>query len=296
MLEYLHIVIIVVILLIGFAGIAFVYIMMDFSLEDVKNEVPKNFQFDIKVDEKILSKNIENEANMVLHEIVQEEEKKHLPIEPLINYTPCPIKYLIYDSNIFKTYHAKELYQKIVLKQQWLDEPFHTTLFEILLFLDNDQLFIKDENCKPIISTLRDEYNKLQKVKSYKVFSTLDIARDLFYNTLHATLKKFTHYNIERYVILAYLVKLINQSYHFQTLESYDAIELFLKTSNQKEQVKNILVLIEKNDSRFEFFKEAYTRTLKSIYSKPYVEENKNLPQLKLPAKLPKKILEHIEK
>lgn len=224
-------------------------------------------------------------VEMVLEEVI-------VPPEPIYMLNTHKIKYKVFDPDLLSNYGSRRLYKEIVLDNEWLNEPFCSTVFKILMIVDKDEFMIHDQNSRVVIANLRGKHNKMLQTKSYKVFSTLEI------------IKSFFHYafsNINRYkqndaqdIVITCLLMIISESKHFETHQSIDVYEMYLKGYNRQDQVKNILKLIKSHDTQFEFIHKALIDSFKIIQAKPYVEKQDVILKLPLLPKLPQKVLLHI--
>lgn len=229
------------------------------------------------------------------YEKVKEEEmvEEYVPPpQPIYQLNTHKIKYLIFNPDLLTYYGSRELYEKIVLQNEWLNEPFCSTVFKILMILDNDEFVIKDKNSRTIISNLRGKHNKMIQVKSYQVFSTLEIVKSFFLYAF-VYIKQYNK-NDGQDIVIACLLMIISQSKHFETKQSIDVYNLYIKGYDRKSQIENILQLVQSNAKEFQFIHESLSHTFKMTYQIPYVENPDNSFELTRIPSLPFKVLMHI--
>ena len=133
-----------------------------------------------------MSKNIQaNNDEMPfdeVEEIIDEENISDVPIEKepekIYELQTHKVKYQIYDYSKNLTYEFRDLYVDIVLNNLWINEPFHSTFYKVLILFDKDELMIKDKNSKILTLNVRDQYsNNMIVSKSYQVFSSKRIVK-----------------------------------------------------------------------------------------------------------------------
>lgn len=225
-----------------------------------------------------------SQVEMVLEEII--------PPEPIYQLQTHKIKYLIYNPNYLNYHGSRELYQKIILQNEWLNEAFCSIVFKILLQMNDDELFIQDSNSRVVITNLRGNHNQMKKIKSYQVFSTLEITKS-FFNYAFDDVLEFKKDDAQDITLACFLL-ILSKSKHFETLQNYNLDDLYLENYNRKAQVKHILNLIKTNDNQLKFIQESLLKALNTTCQKPYAEKpNEVLKVQSLPI-LPQKILMHI--
>lgn len=226
-------------------------------------------------------------------EIAEERLEEIIPPTELVySLNTHKIKYLVFDSNSLICSSSIEFYQRIILEKRWLDEPFYSTIFKILLLIDSDEFFIKDVNSKVIITNIRDKNNKTEKIKSYQVFSTLHVIK-LFFRYALADINNFNKIDAQD-ITLACLILILSKSKHFETLQTCNFDDLYLDNYDRKAQIKNIYYLIKSNNNQLTFIEKSLERAFYNTYKKPYVEKIDEVLKLELLPELPQKILMHI--
>ena len=234
--------------------------------------------------------NVEDEFREEIAEEILEEIVP--PPEPIYRLQTHAIKYLIYNPDFLNHFKSRDLYQMIILHNHWFNDPFHAMIFKILLLIDKDEFFIKDVNSREIISNLRVKNNQMKKIKSYQVFSSLEITKSFFDYAMEEILK-FKKDDTQD-ITLACLLMILSKSKHFETLKNYNLDDLYLENYERKVEVKHILDLIKTNDDQLKFIQESLLKVFNTTRQKPYVEKPNEVLQVQSLPKLPPKILMHI--
>jgi hypothetical protein len=234
--------------------------------------------------------NIEDEFQ---EEIAEERLEEIIPSpEPIYRLQTHAIKYLIYNPDYLNHYKSRELYQMIILQNHWFNDLFYPIVFKILLLIDKDEFFIKDPNSRVIITNLREKNNQMKKIKSYQVFSSLEIVKSFFDYAIEDILK-FKKDDAQD-ITLACFLMILSKSKHFETLKNYNLDDLYLENYERKVEVKHILDLIKTNDDQLKFIQESLLKVFNTTRQKPYVEKPNEVLQVQSLPKLPPKILMHI--
>lgn len=216
---------------------------------------------------------------------------EEIPIipEPLYQLQTHRAKYLRYSTMSLSHFSSKYLHKIVILENLWINENFYSTFFRILLVLDKDEFFIQDPSSRVITSKLRDQTNKMQKVKSYLVRSTLNILVYIFEKSLKNILR-FAKEDAQ-IITLAILIFILDKSKHFVNKNSYDAREVFLQGYDNRGYVVQILSLIEENNKQLSFVQDTLKYAMTKVYPQPYVENDETFTTMPLPQKLPQKQL-----
>ncbi|RLA83503.1 MAG: hypothetical protein DRG78_04220 [Epsilonproteobacteria bacterium] len=94
------------------------------------------------------------------------------------------IRLNLYPKSHFKNYIVEEIYQKIVIDNYWLEEPFHTEFYKMLQFIGSNKLWIKDPKTREIIINTRDNNDKLSKKTSMNVLALNEVLESILYGLL----------------------------------------------------------------------------------------------------------------
>ena len=115
------------------------------------------------------------------------------------------IKLNLYPKSHFKNYIVEEIYQKIVIDNYWLEEPFHTEFSKLLQFIGSNKLWIKDPKSREIIINTRDNTDKLSKKTSMNVLSLTEVLESVLLELLLDFKRKkiFNKYEIQNAILSA---------------------------------------------------------------------------------------------
>ena len=180
------------------------------------------------------------------------------------------------------------MYVDIVLNNLWINEPFHSTFYKVLILFDKDELMIKDKNSKILTLNIRDQYsNNMIVSKSYQVFSSKRIVKMTLLKALNEILnfKKDDAQNI----VLAICIITLQKSLHFSNGKiSNDSVDKLLTTN-----VKAIITMIQDKHNQLSFIEDSFLFAFLNTITEPY-NDSEELSFVKIPANLPKKILTQI--
>lgn len=222
----------------------------------------------------------------------QEIEEEAPPSAPPVLYqlNTHLIRYQLYSTKHLRK-DTQLLYTNIILRNLWINEPFHSRFFKLLLILDENQFFIRDPFSKVIKCNLRNEFNQMVTVESYTVLSTLEVVEYCISEGLHSIfrLKKQNAQN----VILAWILWIMSKS---QNMDKADLYYLKKNVLEDYVQVDDLVSLIEAYDSRFDFIRLTYDLAINFSDRHPYVEANKKSESLTTIKKLPIKTLQTLPK
>lgn len=188
-------------------GIAIIFVFVGIFL----------FYNNLKAKERQKKEQIKQQEEYELYQAIMEERRRQeeatTPIEFRLNTTK--IRYDQYDC--FKNWGVEELYKVIVLKNLWLQEPFHSSYSKLLLLLENNKLWIKVPDSKELILTNRDEDEKLSYGISLQAVFLEDLIEDIFYDIWieYDNMPILTKQNL----LMGVLVKLVELSKQIETIK-----------------------------------------------------------------------------
>jgi len=218
------------------------------------------------------------------------EERKP---EPAYQLHTHKVKYWLYNSSYsLRTYSLIGLYNDLVLKNLWLNEPYHTKFYEILMVLDKNELMILDPHSRVITMNVRGKDNKVSTSKSFQVFATKDIIEATLSNAM-SDIVRFNHHDAQ-HIVIAICVIALEQSLHYQSHEvALDIVKMVLKNYAYSEDVCSIIGLLKEEDEQLKFVSSAFKIALQT--SSTYAYNDSEVPKsLQLPTKLPQKFLKEI--
>jgi hypothetical protein len=198
------------------------------------------------------------------------------------------VKYQIYDYSKNLTYEFRDLYIDIVLNNLWINEPFHSTFYKLLILFDKDELIIKDKNSKILTLNVRDQYsNNMIVSKSYQVFSSKRIVKMTLLKAINEIIK-FKKDDAQN-IILAICIITLQKSIHFTNGKiSNDFINELLTT-----EMKNIITMIQDKHHQLLFIEDSFLFAFLNTTTEPY-NDSEELNFIKIPINLPKKVLTQI--
>lgn len=226
------------------------------------------------------------------------EAKKGEGVEKIIepveqkSIKPEKMRYWLYPSVRDLSFECRILYDLVVVKNLWIDEPFHTKLYEILLLLSRNNFMIRNPNSSDLVINIRDENDIVQTSKSYEVFST----NELLYATIEYSLGSIVGFyeSDAKNIVFAIVLIICEKSQYFNQKELPLAlIQDVLKEYSELENIWYILELIEAKDRRFDFIEKAYELAIQKAITYPYNDSTSPL-HLQISSNLPKKVLKNI--
>jgi len=217
-------------------------------------------------------------------------EKKPERVYPLQTHN---IKYWLYNpSYSFRTYGLIGLYNDLVIKNLWINEPFHSKFYEILMMLDKSEFMIVDPNSKVITMNVRGKNNQLTTSKSFQVFATRDIVVAMFNNSM-SDIVRFNKHDAQ-HIAIAMCVIALEQSLHYQSHDVFlDTIKMILKDYEFTEDIYHISTLLKGQDEQLKFVDNAFKIAFQT--SSTYAYNDSEVPKpLQLSTKLPQKVLKEV--
>jgi hypothetical protein len=184
------------------------------------------------------------------------------------------------------------LYARLIIDNYWINEPFYSKFYELLLIIEQNDFMIVDSNAKVISMNLRDHNNKVQTSKAYQVFSSREIIEYVIHNSMYNVLKfeKRDGQNI----VMAICIFILEKSLHYLSQEiPQNIINGLLIDYENSQDVRGIVALIKEKNSALKFVFDAFEEALNKIDTYPYNDIEAVKP-LQLPSKLPQKSLQEL--
>lgn len=227
------------------------------------------------------AKEIHSEEN-ISNDFIEKEPEKIYQLQT------HKVKYLIYDYSKNLTYEFTDLYVNIILNNLWINEPFHSIFYKLLILFDKDEFIIKDKNSKVLTLNTRDKYSNTMIVsKSYQVFSSKKILKITLLKALNEIIK-FRKDDAQN-IILAICIITLQKSLHFSNGKiSNDFVDKLLTTN-----IKDIISMIEKKHHQLLFVEDSFLFAFLNTRTEPY-NDSEELSFVKIPTNLPKKVLTQI--
>ena len=235
------------------------------------------------------NQNIDEDLQLKVKKIEEDDvtDKVQEKIEKVYQLQTHKIKYKLYDTKFKLDFYLNNLYQNVVVENLYIDEPFHTDFYKLLLLLNKDELMIVDKKAKVLTLNIRDTNNQMQISKSYSVFSV----KDIIVEVLNISLNKILQFQKSdaQNIILAICILSIQKSQHFETQQNQnDRIQNMLDIDFKR--IEFIINLINKKDEQLLFIDDAINYAFETTRTYPYNDSEKQ-QVLSLDIKLPKKVL-----
>jgi len=182
------------------------------------------------------------------------------------------------------------LYQFIVVKNYWVNEPFYSKFYELLLVFEKNDFMIVDPDAKVIVMNLRDDNNEVQTSKAYEVYGSNDIVESVIRISIQNILQ-FRKEDAQN-IVIAICILVLEKSVHYlsQEVPVKIIIDLLYDYKNAKE-VRQIIEMIKEKNTSVKFVFEAFEQVLNVAKTYPYNDIEVPKPLL-LPQKFPQKFLQ----
>jgi hypothetical protein len=165
----------------------------------IKKEKRKIIERDNQKKKELLDK--EREAEKKLLEASQAVSEK----EVYYQLNTDTVKLDLYPKSYFGNFNIARLYQKILIDNYWIEEPFYTEFSKLLQFIGANELWIKDPKSREIIINTRDNANKICKKVSMNILDLTEVLESLIYK-VYSGLKAehiFTKQDIQNSILSA---------------------------------------------------------------------------------------------
>lgn len=219
------------------------------------------------------------------------EKVKKPNLEPVYQFQTHRMRYLLYNPRWDLEYLAP-LYKDVVLEYLWINEPFHSKFYEMLMILDQNEFMIIDSNSKIITMSVRDANNQANISKSYQVFATKDIVETTIRESMR-NIMKFQKRDAQN-ILLAICIMALEQSIHYASKEvAENIIKELLKDYAYNNTIEFLINLIKKKEEELLFIEYAFKEAFETARAWPYNDSETSKP-LRLPKELPIKYLQEI--
>jgi hypothetical protein len=201
----------------------------------------------------------------------QEIEEEAPPIAPPVLYQ---LNTHLIRHQLYSTKHLRKdtqlLYTNIILRNLWINEPFHSTIFNLLLILDKDEFFIRDPFSRVITSNLRNASNEMVKVESYSVLSVLEIIGYCISDCI-GLITKFRK-NDAQNITFALVFFVLQKSENMTESDLLKMKKYLFENYPDANHIEYILSLFEQqHDERLDFIPSVYDLAIKNIDRHAYV-------------------------
>ncbi|MBU3014022.1 hypothetical protein KO488_04575 [Poseidonibacter lekithochrous] len=152
------------------------------------------------------------------------------------------------------------LYNIVIVKNLWLEDPFHTNFYNILHILEKNYFRTINPNTQNFTMILRDDKNNTSISDTYQYHRTDDFLTILLNKIIYDILK-FKKEDAQK-IIIAICFFLITESIHFKLKENVTIFtESVLNDYVDKYNIQKIINLIKNKDEKFSFFDIALKET-----------------------------------
>lgn len=182
------------------------------------------------------------------------------------------------------------LYQLIVVKNYWVNEPFYSKFYELLLVFEKNDFMIIDSNVKVITMNLRTKNNEVETSRAFEVYSSADIV-DFTIRTSMENILQFKQEDAQN-IVIAICIFILEKSVHYlsQEVSKTLVIELFYDYK-KVQKIRKIAELINEKNSALLFVSDAFEQALSTVETYPY-NDSEVPQQLQLAQELPQKFLQ----
>ena len=191
-----------------------------------------------------------------------------------------PMKYFFYPVYIFHSKESLELYKNIVVEYAMIEEPFHTTFVQILLFLDKNDDSIKSYRTQEFKLKIR---NSGEKGSAYLVYSVKELIFKTILSVFQNTKGRYGKHTAQALLLATAFVHL-QKMRQWQYLSSEDEVEqcsliaqFFMKNETwQREYVFQMIKKIKEHDEEFSFVNFYFESAKRFVKEYPFVERRYN--------------------
>ena len=240
---------------------------------------------------------VENDIEEVVDTEEETENKVEQPKEEekeqIFYFNTDYIRYKIFDDYNL-SYASTIIHWTFALENMWIQEPFYSSFFRLLCFLDKDILCIKDRNSEEYWLNLRDEDDKEIDTKAYNIIKILDIISKVLKDNKELILRY--RKDDAQQIVLSILIYCISKSQQFKNTNIEDICSNLLQDYPCKNDIVYIISLFNKKGHLLNFIQKSFKQALKYCHRHSYTEyeEKKQKQNIKFLPELPEKILRHI--
>lgn len=197
-----------------------------------------------------------------------------------------PMKYYFYPVYTFHSKESLELYKNIVVAYAMIEEPFHTTFVNILLFLDKNDDCIKSDRTQEFKLKIR---NSGKKGSAYLVYSIKELIFRTLSSLFQDTQSKYGKYTMQALLLataFVYMQKMRQwQHLNSQTLDEIGQCSLiaqsFMKNKTwQRVYALQMIKKIKERDEEFSYINFYFESAKCFAKEYPYVEHHSDVQKL----------------
>ncbi len=202
---------------------------------------------------------------------VVEEEKYYIDIG-----SKSIVKYYYYPIYYFKDYKSKELYAKIIIKNNWIKEPFHTIFVTILNFLYDHDDCIKSQTTASFKIKIA---NTNSSAYAYKVYSLKELILSTIENVYDQVQNEYNVKDIQNILLATLLCKVDlfrSMSTVYKDIDSMNFSKIFLDKYDNKHIVLDVIKMIKNHHKQFNFINTTFENSKKYAKEYPYEDSEIN--------------------
>ena len=184
------------------------------------------------------------------------------------------------------------IYELVIHDNLWINEPFHSKFYEFCMIINDNDFMIIDPSSKVITMNVRDNYNKVQTSKSYQVYSSKEIIKNVIRYCI-TDIKSYEKIEAQNLLISIFII-VLKQSVHYLSHEiPINIIDKVLEGYEYTQAIRDIVLLIEEKDSQFYFIQESIYNAFNAVETLPY--NDSEVPKtIKIREEQPIKLLQKI--
>lgn len=219
----------------------------------------------------------EPEIQKIEAEIEEEQEEKTEEIFYELN--THDIKISFYPSSTFSNYKMQNLYEKIIVNNYWVDEPFHSGFVKILYCISENDFWIKSLKSKEIIINFRDLDDKEMKDTALHVLDLREVLCDVVVEVDRYVHKILSKQNVH-ILLLSSIIYAISKCGNLNTLlekkdDDIDMLALLIEIFciEFSEEIKN--KIIPTNNINLNLIEKVYNAAIERAKEYPnYLGDN----------------------
>lgn len=182
-----------------------------------------------------------------------------------------------------------QLYQKVVIDNYWLNEPFHSYFYKLMLMVASNDFMILDKKSKVITMSIRDKNGDVQVSHAYSVFSTQEVIL-LSLNRCNTILVNKSKHQAQKSILAAIIFVLEHSTYYLDKKIVEDQVQEFLNLCEFSSDIENVLEGIETKNGQYWYIEEAFNDAMINLPTYPY-NDSESVKKIRIPYSLPQKSL-----
>lgn len=188
----------------------------------------------------------------------------------------CKVMYEFYPLSGFKTVQAKQLYEDVVVKNLWIEEPFHTIFATLLRFYEDYDDCIKSENTNTInIKIVRTG----KMVHVYKVYLVQELVFTTV-NDVYNCIKNVYNQEDAKLILIATmlfkidLLRSMSQIYNTHDLSCENILPIKCKNW---QNILQIIYQIRAGEEQYNFINTIFQNSKQIASEHPYTDTQNSL-------------------